>query len=409
MRFVIYKNSIPATLCSMLGAAFIAMAVMAIVSGELGILPGIGVLVGGLGFMWLGDFISTKKAERKRKKARQAADGAQNFGTNYTQPRQTAQSVPASSYTAQTANVYPFAAPAVQPVKKSAVLAGIFFLLAALLEGVSLYICCLQTPNMMFNSDQIALVAMGLLLMIAAFRTKHIQQVSVLFVIGFLRLGLAGVDVAMVAYRAFGYGSYVANDGSVYYAMVVAPALKAAAYFLMGILALLSTRRIKQRCGAVIRWLWFIPILPLLPVYAKEIADNDALWGLLGMLSRRNRWPGLQALVHPLLLHVYAIALMVLGVCLTGFCFRQLCKSPSVAYAQSEPQNMYTPPVQETPMQPQPEPRYTAPESPPQPKTAPKADDLEVQKQIQAYKDLLDCGILTQKECEEKIRELTQT
>lgn len=408
MRFVIYKNSILATFCSMLGAAFIAMAVMAIVSGELGILSGIGVIAGGLGIMWLGDFISTKKAERKRKKAGQTAAYAQNSGTSYTQPRQTAQSVPASSYTAQTANVYPSAAPAVQPAKKSAVLAGIFFLLTALLEGVSLYIYRSLTPNMTFNSEQIALVSMGLLLMIAAFRTKHIQQASVLFVIGFLGLGLAGVDVAMVAYRAFGFGSYVANDGSVYHAMVAAPALMAAAYFLMGILALLSTRRIKQRCGEIVRWLWFIPILPLLLVYAKEIADNDALWGFLGMLSRRNRWPGLQALTHPLLLHVYAIALMVLAVCLAGFCFRQLCKRPSVAYAQPEPQNVYTSPAQETPVQPQPEPRHTAPEPPRQPKTAPKADDSEVQKQIQAYKDLLDCGILTQEECEEKIRELTQ-
>ena len=67
MRFVIYKNSVLATFCSMFGAAFIAMAVMSMISGELGILPGIGVIAAGLGFMWLGDFISTKKAERKRK------------------------------------------------------------------------------------------------------------------------------------------------------------------------------------------------------------------------------------------------------------------------------------------------------------------------------------------------------
>lgn len=396
MRFIIYKNSILATFCSMFGAAFIAMAAMAIVSGELGILPGVGVIAGGLGFMWLGNFIGTKKAERKREKAQQTVANVQDSGTSHAQARQTAHSVPTSSYTVQAADAYPTAAPAARPVKKSAVLAGTFFLFTALLEGMSLYIRCSLEPHMMFNSDQIALVAMGLLLMIAAFRTKHIQQVSVLFVIGFLGLTLGSVDVAMVAYRAFGLGSYVANNGSVYHAMVAAPALKAAAYFLMGIFALLSMRRIKQSCGGIVRWLWFIPILPLLLVYAKEISDDDALWGLLVALSRRNRWPGLQALAHPLLLHVYAIVLMVLGVCLAGFCFRQLCKSPSVAYAQPEPQNVYTPPVQESPVQPQ------------QLKTAPKTNDLEVQKKIQAYKDLLDCGVLTQEEYEENIRELTQ-
>ena len=39
MRFVIYKNSVLATFCSIFGAAFIVMAVTSMVSGELGILP----------------------------------------------------------------------------------------------------------------------------------------------------------------------------------------------------------------------------------------------------------------------------------------------------------------------------------------------------------------------------------
>lgn len=68
MRFVIYKNSVLATFCSMFGAAFIAMAVMSMISGELGILPGIGVIAAGLGFMWLGDFISTKKSGTETEK-----------------------------------------------------------------------------------------------------------------------------------------------------------------------------------------------------------------------------------------------------------------------------------------------------------------------------------------------------
>ena len=91
MRFVIYKNSVLATFCSMFGAAFIAMAVMSMISGELGILPGIGVIAAGLGFMWLGDFISTKKAERKRKKTRQtAAANASASAAGYVPQQQTA-------------------------------------------------------------------------------------------------------------------------------------------------------------------------------------------------------------------------------------------------------------------------------------------------------------------------------
>lgn len=55
------------------------------------------------------------------------------------QARQKAQFLLNSSYTVQTANVYPSAIPTVQPVKKSAMFAGVFFLLASLLEFVSLY------------------------------------------------------------------------------------------------------------------------------------------------------------------------------------------------------------------------------------------------------------------------------
>lgn len=75
MRFVIYKNSVLATLCSIFGASFIAMAVMAMVSGELEILSGIILIVAGVGLMWLGDFISTKKAE-------EGAAGRRCFGVH---------------------------------------------------------------------------------------------------------------------------------------------------------------------------------------------------------------------------------------------------------------------------------------------------------------------------------------
>ena len=103
MRFVIYKNSVLATFCSMFGAAFIAMAVMSMISGELGIFSGIGVIAAGLGFMWLGDFISTKKAERKRKKTRQtAAANASASAAGYVPQQQTAR----GAYSAPTSAAY---------------------------------------------------------------------------------------------------------------------------------------------------------------------------------------------------------------------------------------------------------------------------------------------------------------
>ena len=388
MRFVIYKNSVLATICSMFGAAFIVMAVTSMVSGELGILPGIGVIAAALGFMWLGDIISTKKAERKRKKAQQAATAAASSPrASYAQPQQSA---PVASY----------AASAVQGkrVNISAVFAAILFLLAALLEFIVLSDKFSHIPNYQMNSNQVSMVSMGLLMAIAALRSRHIQQVSVLYIIGFLGLTLGNLDVALIAYRNFGSGRHP---------LYVMSALKAAAYFLLALFALLSTRKIKESCGGIVRWLWFVPMLPLVLGVAMEILCNDSFWTTIRVFARLGTFPGLKGLTRPSLLQVYAVVLLALAVFISGFCFHRLCRKDAAVYTQSEPQPVYyAPPVQ--PAQPQPEPVYSAPEPPKQPEPAPKTTDQDVQKQIQAYKDLLDCGILTQEECEQKIRELTQ-
>ena len=388
MRFVIYKNSVLATICSMFGAAFIVMAVTSMVSGELGILPGIGVIAAALGFMWLGDIISTKKAERKRKKAQQAATAAVSSPTaSYAQPQQSA---PVASH----------AASAVQGkrVNISAVFAAILFLLAALLEFIVLSDTFSHIPNYQMNSNQVSMVSMGLLMAIAALRSRHIQQVSVLFILCFLGLALGNLDVALIAYRNFGSGRHP---------LYVMSALKAAAYFLLALFALLSTRKIKESCGGIVRWLWFVPMLPLVLGVAMEILCNDSFWTTIRVFARLGTFPGLKGLTRPSLLQVYAVVLLALAVFISGFCFHRLCRKDAAVYTQSEPQPVYyAPPVQ--PAQPQPEPVYSAPEPPKQPEPAPKTNDQDVQKQIQAYKDLLDCGILTQEECEQKIRELTQ-
>ena len=388
MRFVIYKNSVLATICSMFGAAFVVMAVTSMVSGELGILPGIGVIAAALGFMWLGDIISTKKAERKRKKAQQAATAAVSSPTaSYAQPQQSA---PVASH----------AASAVQGkrVNISAVFAAILFLLAALLEFIVLSDTFSHVPNYQMNSNQVSMVSMGMLMAIAALRSRHIQQVSVLFILCFLGLALGNLDVALIAYRNFGSGRHP---------LYVMSALKAAAYFLLALFALLSTRKIKESCGGIVRWLWFVPMLPLVLGVAMEILCNDSFWTTIRVFARLGTFPGLKGLTRPSLLQVYAVVLLALAVFISGFCFHRLCRKDAAVYTQSEPQPVYyAPPVQ--PAQPQPEPVYSAPEPPKQPEPAPKANDQDVQKQIQAYKDLLDCGILTQEECEQKIRELTQ-
>lgn len=128
MRFVIYKNSVPATICSMLGAAFFALAVLALINGEIDILSGVITILISLGLMWLGGFISERKARCRRQRARQGAENAPS--------RPAAQAAPA--YSTREERACP--APEKKAVKASAVLAGVFFLLAALLEAAAILI-----------------------------------------------------------------------------------------------------------------------------------------------------------------------------------------------------------------------------------------------------------------------------
>lgn len=405
VRFVIYKNSVLATICSMIGAVCIVMAVGGLVGKEIGILPAIAMIAVGLGLMFLAGIISEHKEKKKKAKAAAKAAKAQvsasDSYTGHTQP--TANNVYAQPQ--QTACTAPAASAA--PVKKSPVAAGIFFLLAAVAGFGAIYGKISSMPYYMLNSEEVALAGMSTLLMLAAFRTKHIQQVSILFVIGFIALTLGSVDVALCTYRDYAPGGQVLGEWV--YTEIAMHAFKVAAFFLMSIFALLSNRKIKERCGGIVRWLWFVPLLPLLLAYSKEIADDETLWGMIQTISRHGGWPGLDILVRPAFLSAYAIVFLTLAVFFSGICFCRLCKKPEVSYQQAgyvqpEPQSVYSAPVQETPVQPQSEPQYTVPEPPKA--AAPKRNDREIAKQLQAYKDLLDCGILSQEEYDQKVREL---
>ena len=383
MRFVIYKNSVLATICSMFGAAFIVMAVTSMISGELGILPGIGVIAAGLGFMWLGDLISTKKAERKQKKAQQAAAAASVSTASCAQPQQAAST---SSNAAPTAS---YAAPAVQgkPVNLCAVFAGIFFLLATLLGLWSVF----SPYNNYFDRLGVVECAGFLLLAIGCFRMKRTQLANAFHLIGAL------LPAMVCAYSAFNLLRAARH--------AVAPiptlALVIAAFLLMLLFAFCAMK--PRGSGGVTGALWFLPSV-LLTAYLVIQFDYDFnLNRLLNDFVENPRW-----MPYPIMLTLFRDIHVIVACFLAGLCFRRICRCPAAVPPMNTPcdQFQYVPPVQ--PVQPQPESRHAAPEPPKQPEAAPKANDQDMEKQIQAYKDLLDCGILTQEECEQKIRELMQ-
>ena len=388
MRFVIYKNSVLATICSMFGAAFIVMAVTSMISGELGILPGIGVIAAGLGLMWLGDLISTKKAERKQKKAQQAAAAASVSTASCAQPQQAAST---ASNAAPTAS---YAAPAAQgrPVNGSAVFAGIFFLLAMLLGLWSVF----SPYNNYFDRLAVVECAGFLLLAIGCFRMKRTQLANAFHLIGAL------LPAMVCAYSAFNLLRAVRHAVAPIPKMsLITQALVIAAFLLMLLFAFCAMK--PRGSGGVTGALWFLPSV-LLTAYLVILFDYDFnLNRLLNDFVENPRW-----MPYPIMLTLFRDIHVIVACLLAGLCFRRICCSPAAVPPMNTPcdQFQYVPPVQ--PVQPQPESRDAAPEPPKQPEPAPKANDQDVEKQIQAYKDLLDCGILTREECEQKIRELTQ-
>ena len=383
MRFVIYKNSVLATICSLFGAAVIVLAVRSMICGELGILPGIGVIAAGLGLMWLGDLISTKKAERKQKKAQQAAAEASVSTASCAQPQQ------AASTASNAAPAASYAAPAAQdrPVNGSAVFAGIFFLLATLLGLWSVF----SPYNHYFDRLGVVECAGFLLLAIGCFRMKRTQLANAFHLIGAL------LPAMVCAYSAFNLLRAARH--------AVAPiptlALVIAAFLLMLLFAFCAMK--PRGSGGVTGALWFLPSV-LLTAYLVIQFDYDFnLNRLLNDFVENPRW-----MPYPIMLTLFRDIHVIVACFLAGLCFRRICRCPAAVPPMNTPcdQFQYVPPVQ--PVQPQPESRHAAPEPPKQPEPAPKANDQDVEKQIQAYKDLLDCGILTQEECEQKIRELMQ-
>lgn len=388
MRFVIYKNSILATICSMFGAAFIVMAVMALINGELEVLPGIGTIAAGIVLYWLGSVISKNKEKKKQAKAAKAAqaDAAKSSGAGYVQTQNVVQETNG------------------KPVKKSVVFAGILCLLAA---GFVLWAAYMYSVLAYVVTGLATFVeaAMYLLLMIACFRTRSTQEVSFLHLLGFLGLTAVEANTAWILYNHYGMGGYTVGSG-VHHMMVGSPLFKAAAFLLMGIFVLCAMRKAKKHTGIIVRIFWLVPVILLALAYAKDIGDNYLLESIQRMNAEGKLIRGLSR-VRPELLDIVSMALRMLAVFFTGYAFQRISKKPAVSF-QQESYVRAEQPLQQKPVQPQPQ--YKAPEQPKpvaQPEPAAEQESSEdVEKQLRAYRDLLECGILNQEEYEQKLREL---
>lgn len=392
MRFVIYRNSILASICSLFGSACVAMAVGGLIGKEIEILPGIAMIAVGIGLVWLGSVISERKARKKQAKAQAAAAG------------KTAQ--PAQRTAARVS-----AAPA-KPAKKAATFANLCFLFAAIVGVWAFYTygawmkaratgAAYAAGTVGFDRLSVIIVMEAVvyaILWITCFGMKKRQEPSAMQAVGFFGLAAINAVLAVSYYQDYGFGGYTSASG-IYHAIISVPLLKIAAFVLMAIFAICAMPKARVRCGGVVRALWFVPAVLLGLACAKNISDS-----FLPELLPHVFAEGVGLTLRPEYVDILCQVFSTLAVAFAGFCYQRISRrgGPVVkqqAKVQPEPQYVQpqSAPVQAAPV-------YTAPVK--QAPAAAQPSRQEMEKKLQAYKDLLDCDILTQAEYDEKVREL---
>ena len=443
-----YRNSILASIISLIGCAGVVAGISELFKDpamrEMSVPETIGFIAAGILFAILGKVISANKEKKKQAAGTQSAPQKAQTAPAGAHTSAPVAAQPAAARSVQQAPV-PTAAPALEkPAGKSLTFAKICYLLATVFAMWGFYLynqfrrsygSKAEFGTIGFDRLGVLLFLAGvacLLLMFACSATKRKQAASALYVPGFLGLIAIQAEDALRCYRAYGFGGYIANDGTSYYAMISVPLLRIAALLLMLLFACCAMKNARERKGGVVRWLWFVPFVMMALAFAKACTDSYLYDLVVSTLFRK----GVRLRMRPEYLDMLSQLFLILGVLFNGFYFRNLChKSAAVNQqpvyeqpqytAQSAPvyeQPQYTAPVQSAPVYEQPQhtvqsapayeqPSYTAPVQPEprqaEARPAAKAAPQNAEKQLRAYRDLLEAGILTQAEYDQKVSQLT--
>lgn len=395
-----YNNSLFASVISVLGCAGIIGAISELMKDEyireLSVQEAACVIAAGILMVILGKIISVSKAKKTQAKEAQATASGSNAGGG--QSRQT------EAYAVQGTYAQPAVGSAItgKSLNVPIVMAGIFFLLVPVM---GIWADCLYVKEAhlsmrdFLNIWIVAEYIMYVLLIIASFRGKQTQEISLLYVIGFLGLAAVNAEYALLKYRI--YGNQIITDTGIYYVLYMVPLFRSAADLLMALFALFSMKKVRKRLGGLVRWLWLLPFPLLLLADVKSIGDKNVFQMIQELIKSNASW----SLRHEYLTAFWEVCL-TLAIFFTGFCFQRVCRRKPAVYSAA-------PFVQ--PAQAQPEPPCAAPAPPVQElrqkqgnTAAGQTVNQDLEKKIQAYQDLLACGILSQEEYDQAIRELTR-
>ena len=439
-----YRNSILASLVSIIGCVIVVFGVTDLFQGdarELTVVTDIVMIVVGIAVAALGKIISDHKAEKKRAKARQAAMANRQAAQAQPQARPVQAAQPVQQPVQRPVQQPVYAPQPAAPAPKARV--GVAFTMAAILFILSPVVAA--WANMMYTTSSLlvtsALVhnygdlfhlteyALCLFLAVACFRGIAIKNVSWLHIVGLL-----GVLICKIGMLANVLSFVVREHYSLRGTREVA-FFELAGCLLIFLFAIAALPKNRSRFGGMVKALWFLPWVVLLVGNCFFMHHTGAIHHLSIQLG--NGFFRLQ----PVFTDSLSLLCLSFAVCFTGFGFRRICKEQPQSHqipaapVQSAPHSLCphcrqpiaagdvfcgscgqritpaAPPVQPQPqpqpVQPQPQPVqsqpvYRAAEKPADPQPVSK----ELEQKIQAYKDLLNCGILSQAEYEQAIRDL---
>jgi len=244
-------------------------------------------------------------------------------------------------------------------------------------------------------------------LLVGFVRTAFTREMSVFTFLGFLFMISANGETAWECLNAVGLegcARVIVNPESVKAMSYFEPLMKTVISFLMALWSLMSLRCFKSSTGSTLRLLWFVPAvaaiwLGMRWVYVSEL---ELYLFQLAYGTVKSHLQGLNAIAQ---------LLMLAGVCTAALCLFYVCKEPAprIEAAPVMPAQPVQPVQPAQPVQPVQPVRPVQPVQPvQQPAQKPQPQpDAEIGKKLAAYKDLLDCGILTQAEYDRKVNELT--
>ncbi|MBQ3079468.1 MAG: SHOCT domain-containing protein [Clostridia bacterium] len=278
-----------------------------------------------------------------------------------------------------------------------------------------------------YNYTLIFTFVLYIFLAIAAFITAGTRKASVMYLIGFSFLFLLSVDSLKTFLE---HANLYANMKHIAIFTFVINICFVLSNLFMLLFSIFSLESARERYGSFVRAAWFIPIVLMIPCLYNNIRSLNLIFSI-NMIIKYGRYDVFDSLdLYPLSQILYSLVYLFMPIA-----FRRICKKgasqkllkpslqPSTVSVNNIPAQTTFAPAEPSEGRVSLSKRESAPQTPSAPNMAsqekvpldkrasaaqtPVYDD-ETKKQLDALKDLLACGILTQEEYDENERKLTQ-